>query len=376
MAQETSLTGRGTRGEGRGEKRGGVQMLTLERLEELLANYPTVRIALVGDFFLDKYLDCDRRLSEVSLETGLEAFQVVRVRCSPGAAGTVAANLKALEVGTVYAVGFTGDDGEGYELRRGLEQMGVDTTFLFVRSDLLTPTYTKPLMRELDGTIRELNRLDIRNRRPLPDDLQTQILQAVEQLLPEVHAVIVADQVPERNWGVVTDRVRTTLCQWAARSPHPLFYADSRARIGEFRHFFVKPNRFEAARAVLGTIPEKVSLAEAMKFGQALFARTGKPVFVTVGEQGIIIVTAEGAWHIPAVPITGEVDITGAGDSVTGGLVPALCLGAHPVEAATIGNLVASITIQQIGVTGTATRDQVLARFEECADALRPQRLA
>ncbi|MFA0756934.1 MAG: hypothetical protein YPKNTGVA_002463, partial [Candidatus Fervidibacter sp.] len=32
-------------------------MLTLKRLEELLANYPTVRIALVGDFFLDKYLD-------------------------------------------------------------------------------------------------------------------------------------------------------------------------------------------------------------------------------------------------------------------------------------------------------------------------------
>jgi sugar/nucleoside kinase (ribokinase family) len=76
------------------------------------------------------------------------------------------------------------------------------------------------------------------------------------------------------------------------------------------------------------------------------------------------------------VPVTGEVDITGAGDSVTGGLVPALCLGAHPVEAATIGNLVASITIQQIGVTGTATREQVLARFEECADAIRPQRLA
>jgi len=358
-------------------------MLTLKRLEELLANYPTVRIALVGDFFLDKYLDCDRRLSEVSLETGLEAFQVVRVRCYPGAAGTVAANLKALEVGTVYAVGWMGDDGEGYELWRGLERMGVDTTFLFVRSDLLTPTYTKPMMRELDGTILELNRLDIRNRRPLPDDLQTQILQAVEKLLPEVHAVIVADQVPERNWGVITDRVRTTLCQWAAQHslpsslvPRPIFYADSRARIGEFVPFFIKPNRFEAARAVLGTTPERVSLAEALEFGRVLLSRTGKPVFVTVGEQGIIVVTAEGASHNPAVPIAGAVAIPGAGGSVTGGVVPALRLGAHPVEAATIGNLVASITIQQIGVTGTATREQVLARFEECADALRPQRLA
>lgn len=350
--------------------------LTESRLAELLDGFPQVRIALVGDFFLDKYLDCDRQLSEVSLETGLEAYQVVRVRCYPGAAGTVAANLKALEVGRVYAVGFTGDDGEGYELRRGLARWGVDTTHLFVRSDLLTPTYTKPMMREHDGRIHELNRLDIRPRQPLPEDLQNDILAALERLLPEVDAVIVADQVPERNWGVITDRVRAMLVSWAATRPRPLFYADSRVRIGEFTHFVVKPNRFEAAQAVLGARPEEVSLEQATAFAQRLFDRTGKPVFVTAGEQGIIVAATGGVWHVPAVPVTGEIDITGAGDSVTGGLVPALCLGAHPVEAATVGNLVASITVQQVGVTGTATRSQVLDRFRECAESLCPRRLA
>ncbi|MFN3422943.1 MAG: carbohydrate kinase, partial [Armatimonadota bacterium] len=71
-------------------------MVNEQRLKGLLDNFTEVKIALVGDFFLDKYLDCDRSLSEVSLETGLEAFQVIRVRCYPGAAGTVANNLKAL----------------------------------------------------------------------------------------------------------------------------------------------------------------------------------------------------------------------------------------------------------------------------------------
>jgi len=151
-------------------------MLTEQRLEELLSGFPKVRVALVGDFFLDKYLDCDRTLSEVSLETGLEAFQVVRVRCYPGAAGTVANNLKALKVGTVYAVGFTGDDGEGYELRRGLQRIGVDLSHLEIRPDLMTPTYTKPMMKEPDGRWHELNRLDIKNRRPLPEDLQERII--------------------------------------------------------------------------------------------------------------------------------------------------------------------------------------------------------
>ena len=47
------------------------------------------------------------------------------------------------------------------------------------------------------------------------------------------------------------------------------------------------------------------------------------------------------------------------------GLVAALCCGASLAEAALVGNLAASITIQQLGTTGTATRGQMLARFEE-----------
>ncbi len=342
-------------------------MLTETRLGELMENFPSVKIALVGDFFLDKYLDCDRTLSEVSLETGLEAFQVVWVRCYPGAAGTVANNLKALDVGKVFAVGFVGDDGEGYELRRGLGRIGVDTAHLQPRSDLMTPTYTKPMMREPDGRFHELNRLDIKNRRPLPDDLQRQIIASVQRLLPEVQAIIVADQVQERNFGVLTDRVRSALCQLAAKHPEKVFYADSRERIGEFAHFFIKPNRYEASKAVWGEWHGEVTLEQAAHLGRILFDRQKKPVFVTVGENGILTFSAEGAWHVPAVPVEGEIDIVGAGDSVTAGIVPALCLGAHPVEAAMVGNLVASITIQQIGVTGAARREQVMERFRSHA---------
>ena len=67
--------------------------MTCERLAELLAAFPSLRVAVVGDFFLDEYLDVDPALAEVSVETGKTAHQVVGVRHSPGAAGTVVANL-------------------------------------------------------------------------------------------------------------------------------------------------------------------------------------------------------------------------------------------------------------------------------------------
>jgi sugar/nucleoside kinase (ribokinase family) len=57
------------------------------------------------------------------------------------------------------------------------------------------------------------------------------------------------------------------------------------------------------------------------------------------------------------------VDIVGAGDSATSGIVLSLLAGATEVEAAAVGNLVASITVQQLGTTGTATPDQVVERW-------------
>ncbi|HIE08583.1 MAG TPA: carbohydrate kinase, partial [Armatimonadetes bacterium] len=216
--------------------------MTRERLRRLLDNFPNIKLVVVGDFFLDKYLVIDRRLSEVSLETGLEAYQVVEKRPSPGAAGTVTNNLKALGVGTVYAVGVVGDDGEGYELLKGLKRTGVVTDHLILREDLFTPTYTKPMMREPDGRERELNRLDIKNRKPLPKEVEGEIVGRLRALIPEVHGVIVADQVQERNYGVITGRVRGELARLAEQYPGKVFYADSKERIGEFRNLMIKPN--------------------------------------------------------------------------------------------------------------------------------------
>src|SRR5256885_2937929 len=101
--------------------------MTNERLNQLLERFASLRIAVVGDFFLDKYLITDPALSEPSIETGLEARQVVEVRCSPGAAGTVTNNLSALGVGHIRALGVIGEDGEGFELIKGLNRSGVAT---------------------------------------------------------------------------------------------------------------------------------------------------------------------------------------------------------------------------------------------------------
>jgi len=58
-------------------------MITLERLTSLLAHFPRLTVGLLGDLFLDRYLEIPAGPQETSIETGLEAYQVTRVRNSP-----------------------------------------------------------------------------------------------------------------------------------------------------------------------------------------------------------------------------------------------------------------------------------------------------
>jgi hypothetical protein len=94
--------------------------MTQDRLREIAARYAHLRIAINGDFCLDRYLEIDSARAETSIETGLPVYNVARVRAQPGAAGTILNNLVALGVGEIFTVGFCGEDGEGYELLRAL----------------------------------------------------------------------------------------------------------------------------------------------------------------------------------------------------------------------------------------------------------------
>jgi len=335
-------------------------MIARDRLVVLLDRFAQQRILVIGDYFLDKYLDIDRALAETSLETGLEAHQVVQVRTSPGAAGNVVANLCALGVQAV-GLSVVGEDGEGYVLGRELRTRGADPEHLVVARERMTPTYTKPLMHEADGRVHELSRLDHKNRTPLPAAIEASLIERLRALVPQVQGVIVADQVQERNVGVVTDRVRQVLEELAAAHPATPVIVDSRERVGEYRGLLLKPNDREAIHAVSGTWLPAPTMAEAEQAGLALAERTGRPVFVTVGPQGTLVCAAGTIQRVPAAQVGGPIDIVGAGDSTLSGITAALCAGGTPAEAAAVGNLVASVTIRQIGTTGTATPRQVLA---------------
>ncbi len=329
-------------------------MLSTQRLESILAALPQLHIGLVGDLFLDRYLEFELGGEECSLETGLAAFQISSVRNQPGALGTVMSNLAALGVGRMTPVTVIGDDGHGFDLLRSLEALPITADHIFKREGRLTPTYTKPLGVSADGVSVEQNRLDICSREPLDPGAVAAVVGSLDALFQQTHGVIVLDQVNEPNWGVVNAEVRAELDARSRSFPNYLVFVDSRTNLGEFRFGTLKGNESEI-RAIGG---ESFNVTKALS---GLCEVTGRPAFCTQGSNGILVASPhQGASLVPGIRVGGSVDIVGAGDSATAGIVVALLAGANPLEAAAFGNLVASITVQKMGTTGVATPAELI----------------
>jgi len=76
--------------------------------------------------------------------------------------------------------------------------------------------------------------------------------------------------------------------------------------------------------------------------------RSGALLFITLGENGVLVVEGGQQTHIPAQPVT-ELDPTGAGDSFCGATLAGLVQGKSPVAAAQEAVIVAAQTVSAIG---------------------------
>jgi rfaE bifunctional protein kinase chain/domain len=328
------------------------------RFDAVAAGYAKLRVAVVGDICLDRYLEIDPARAETSIETGLTVHNVVNVRSQPGAAGTILNNLAALGVAEIFPVGFCGEDGEGFELLRALKAMrGVKVDHVLATPERRTFTYCKPLVVEPGRAPRELNRLDSKNWSPTPEAVRAALRDSFRAVATECDAVILMDQVDVAETGVVTGDLLAAVREAAAGRPELLIIADSRRSLRGYPPVSLKMNAAELA-ALTG---REARGLEAVRQAAAELARgQGKPVFVTLSERGIVGASADGCVeHAPALPVRGEIDIVGAGDAVTANLAAALASGASIREALELAMAAASVVVHQLGTTGTATVAQV-----------------
>lgn len=333
-----------------------------EKIIGALKRTGDITVAVIGDFCLDKYLYIDPKNDEVSVETGLKAYEVDHKAIAAGVGGTITNNLRSLGVKTI-CIGLIGDDGEGYELLKSLERVGADSSHMVKTDTLCTCTYTKPMRLEEDGSYTEMNRFDFRNFTPPAPELEDAMINELKSVIDGVDAVIVTDQYYQRNAAAVTDGLREKLSALAGERRDRIFFVDSRAFAHEYRNMIIKCNQFELIEYFAGGNGDPENIDDVIREGVLLQKRTGIPAFVTCGAKGMIVFDNSGYTEVPGFRVDGKIDITGAGDATNAGIATGLSLGLSCTEAARLACAVSSITIMQIGRTGTATVEQVADRL-------------
>jgi rfaE bifunctional protein kinase chain/domain len=332
----------------------------------VLDNASSRTITVFGDYCLDKYMYIDPARDEASVETGLIAYQVDRTVLYPGAGGTITNNLRSLGA-HVQCVGLLGNDGEGYDLLKCLERIGADTRLMVQSDSIPTNTYMKPMRKSGDGAYTEMNRLDMRNFSETSTELEDRLIENLKQALATSQGVIIIEQYMQRNYAAVTDRIRDELAELANRFPDKFFFADSRGFAECYRNVIIKCNQIELPGIEKGeNVEDESSIIRRAK--RLMAANNAKAVVVTVGAEGAFVFERDAVARIPAFPVEGPLDIVGAGDATNAGVMLGLTLGLSLPESTLLGGCVSSITIQQIGVTGTATVTQVKQRLMCCPD--------
>lgn len=329
------------------------------RFRSITASYTKLRAAIVGDFCLDRYLEIDPEKKEFSIETGLPVHNVTAIRSQPGGAGTILNNLVTLGFRELFPVGFCGEDGEGWELRRALQSLqGVRMDHFVTTAQRRTFTYTKPLVLSTGSPPVELNRLDLKNWSPTSPSVVECVQRAISDLAQHVDALVVLDQVDIAGTGVICPNVLETIAHIAKKRGDLLILADSRRGLAGFPNVTFKMNHEELARFTHGELGS--DLDEIRTRSAELAKEQDHPVFVTLAERGMIGATASGeSCYVPAHSVHGEIDIVGAGDAVTASLAAALASGASLRESMELANAAASVAIHQLGTTGTASVEQI-----------------
>jgi ribokinase len=116
------------------------------------------------------------------------------------------------------------------------------------------------------------------------------------------------------------------------------------------------PNETELSLLSGKAVEDVDSAREAAK----LLLDKGLPaVVVTLGAKGSLVVTKEGAKHIPPFEVQ-VVDTTGAGDAFIGGFAAALVQGKTPEEAARYGNACGALATTKAGAQSSLpTKEEV-----------------
>lgn len=355
------------------------QTQTTRRLKRWLPKFGKLRIGVLGDLMLDRYVWGEA--TRLSPEAAVPVVNYVSQKDLPGGAGNVAANLAALGA-KVSLFGIVGGEGEkekessgrkarkevpdeaGSALLACLKAAGVDS-----RGILTDPSRVTTLKTRIIARRHQIVRIDRERGAPLAQAVKEKLFRTLVSSLDGLDALVLSDY----DKGLLGEELTDRVLHASHQAKIPVFVKPKSSRRRAYNGARTVVCNAKEAGAYMGhALPEEKSVVDA---GRALLGHFGAAAMViTRGGQGMDIFqeSLPHHLHIPATNFevtyarvgqpgikheeTGRqvYDVTGAGDTVLSVLALAITSGANLPEAAKLASVAAGVVVEKLG---TATVD-------------------
>lgn len=336
-------------------------------LLNIIDKFENLKVIVIGEAMLDSYLTgtSDR----LCREAPVPVVDIEHEEHVPGGAANTAVNVASLG-GKAIFLSVTGEDAEGHTLRKALASHGVVIDHIVTSSQRATIAK----QRVVSGA-QMVVRFDQGTTGDLDPRAESQLIEKLETLYPQVDAVIVSDY----DYGVLTPRVIQVLSDLQARHRR-LVVVDSK-RLEAYRDMkvsAVKPNYQEAVKLLdlqpINGDDEEVTqerlpegehfpqekarchngrLAQIFDRGEAILQKTGAQIAaVTLDKMGALIFERNRVPYRTYANPEPDSMAAGAGDTYVSAFALALAAGAQTESAAELASAASTIVV---GKEGTAT---------------------
>jgi D-beta-D-heptose 7-phosphate kinase/D-beta-D-heptose 1-phosphate adenosyltransferase len=352
---------------------------SIRRLNRVLGRFRKLRIGVLGDLMLDRYVWGNAR--RLSPEAAVPVVDYVSQQDCAGGAGNVAANLAGLGA-QVQALGVVGGqkslkpspDEPGSALHACLRKSGIGDQGILADPERVTTLKTRIIARH-----QQIVRIDHERCHPLSPKIEEKLFRLLVAALEKLDALILSDY----DKGVLSDSLAERTLRAAHQLKVPVFVKPKTSRAFAYHGSrAVVCNAKEAAHYLSRALPDQQSFEQA---GRALLPHFGcAAVVITRGEKGMSIFeeVSPRHLHIPATSFevtyarigrpgvergdTGRqvFDVTGAGDTVLSTLSLALAAGASLPDAALLANTAAGVVVGKLG-TATVSPQELRAALDE-----------
>lgn len=305
-------------------------------------SFKNKKMMVIGDIIADEFIIGEPE--RLSREAPVIILRHQGRDILPGGGANAASNIASLG-GMVSLVGVIGEDRTGEDLSCVLQDQGMDISGLITTPDRPTAVKTRIIAGGNQVVKQQVARIDHFDETLINKETEESLLDFISKEIVNYDGILMSDY----GLGVFTDKIKRGIVELA--DIYNKFTAvDSRYNLLDYHGVSIAtPNLEEAGQALDCCLLNQNEVIEA---GLELINKMqSNYLLITQGGDGMTVFTAEGNYkHIPVVNYSEVFDVTGAGDTVVGTILLALCSGMDIYQAMEVSNYAAGIVVRKAGV--------------------------